>query len=107
MLTCIGAGGGRSSQDIPGSPGSRFLRWRLTNMTSTHMTSTLPIPTVRHRRRRWPWFVFGILVLGLVGAGVYSYSNGQARKASSVSIDDIDLRVGKAEVSDIQVTVNE
>src|SRR5438093_2977355 len=108
MLTCIGAGGGRSSQDITGSPGSRFLRRRLTHMTSTHMTSTLPLPSVRHRRRRWPWFVLGILVLGLVGAGVYSYSNGnQARRASAISVDDLDLRVGKAEVSDIQVTVNE
>lgn len=67
------------------------------------MKSTL---SPRRRRRRWPWLVLVLVVLGGVGAGLYGRNN-HGRRAQTISIDDLEVRVGKSEVSDIQVTVNE
>ena len=61
----------------------------------------------RRRRRRWLWVLLAVLFLGTGGlVGIRALGN-QSHKAPTVSLDDIDLRVGKAEISDIQVTVNE
>lgn len=71
------------------------------------MTSVSPSSPVR-RRRRWVWTIVVIVVLGgVVTAGWLITSVSQARGARSISTEDIDLRLGKAEVADIQVTVSE
>jgi HlyD family secretion protein len=75
--------------------------------STTHSELPPTLPPVRRRRRRWPWVLLGVLLLcggGLVG--VKAVGN-QSSRAPSISSDDFDLRLGKAEVSDIQVTVNE
>ncbi len=67
-----------------------------------------PIPIPRRRRRRWIWFLATFVLLGGLIAGVVHFSkSSQARAARSISTDELDLRVGKTEVADIQVTVNE
>jgi len=64
------------------------------------------IPTPRRRRRRWLWTTLVIVVV--IGLAVGYYANGStARSKSGISTDDLDLRVGKASISDIQVAVNE
>lgn len=69
------------------------------------MTATFPSP--RRRRRRWIWILAIVVTLGGLGAvGVYTMGT-QNKGGATLSTDDLDLRVGKAEVSDIQVTVNE
>jgi len=66
------------------------------------------MPVKRRRRRRWLWFVVLLMAGGAVVAGVGAYTRGsQARSKRGISTDDLDLRIGKTEVSDIQVTVNE
>jgi HlyD family secretion protein len=77
-------------------------------MPST-ITSEVPgsVPNGRRRRRPWPWLLLAIVLLaggGLVGVRVFG---SQDKKAPTISSDDMDLRLGKAEISDIQVTVNE
>jgi HlyD family secretion protein len=68
------------------------------------MPSTLPAP--RRRRRRWIWLLLIIIVIG--GLSVGFYVNGSfARNGQTLSADDLDVRVGKAEIADVQVTVNE
>jgi HlyD family secretion protein len=70
------------------------------------MTSPNGLP--RRRRRRWLWlFIASLILVGTVGAGWIATSVSQARSSRSLSTDDLDLRVGKAEVADIQVAVNE
>ena len=68
------------------------------------MDSKITIP--KRRRRRWPWLLLALLILSGAGFAVYS-ANGQGNDEQKVKIEDIDLRVGKSEVSDIQVTVSE
>src|SRR6185503_4543547 len=58
------------------------------------------------RRRRWPWLVIAAILLSGLGFGAYSAS-GKKNAKNSLSANDLDLRVGKSEVADIQVTVNE
>ena len=72
------------------------------------MNSTVSPPTRRRRRRRWPWLVVTLVLAGAgLGAfGVYS-RNSQARAARGISPEEFDLRLGKSEVADIQVSVNE
>jgi len=68
------------------------------------MTSTLNPP--RRRRRRWPWMALVVVVV--VGLGIGYYANGStARSKSGIGSDDLDLRIGKASVADVQVAVNE
>jgi HlyD family secretion protein len=63
-------------------------------------------PARRRPRRRWLWVTLVVLVLSIIGAGVFA-SRQNGRKKGGVSTDDIDLRIGKAEIADIQITVNE
>lgn len=66
------------------------------------------IPTPRRRRRRWPWLVLVAGVLGGVAVAVVTVSaKSQAKRNQTLSLDDLDVRVGKSEIADIQVTVNE
>src|SRR5437870_677780 len=65
------------------------------------------IPNGRRRRRRWPWVVLVVVILGSAGLLGMRALGGQNQKSPTISVDDFDLRVGKADVSDIQVTVNE
>src|SRR5437762_792434 len=65
-------------------------------------------PPRRRRRRRTLWVVVPlVVVIGVVAAVAIQSRRAQAHSKSSVSSDDLDLRLGKAEVSDIQVSVNE
>jgi HlyD family secretion protein len=66
------------------------------------------IPTPRRRRRRWLWIVLIVLAVGGTagGFGIYS-ARSQAKSARGISTDDFDLRLGKSDVSDVQVSVNE
>ena len=64
------------------------------------------MPVSRRRRRRWPWVFLALLLLGGVGF-VVANANKNDRRGQTLTLDDLDLRVGKAEVSDIQVTVAE
>ncbi|MBI3448957.1 MAG: efflux RND transporter periplasmic adaptor subunit [Acidobacteria bacterium] len=64
------------------------------------------IPPPRRRRRRWLWATLTCVVV--IGLAVGYYANGStARGKSGIGVDDLDLRVGKASISDIQVAVNE
>lgn len=63
----------------------------------------------KRRRRRWLWVLVILIVAagGLAGA-ISLYGGGaQARGRNSVAAEDLDLRLGKTEVADIQVSVNE
>jgi HlyD family secretion protein len=60
----------------------------------------------RRRRRRWIWVV--LLLVVVAGLTVGLIRNGSlARGKESLTADDLDLRVGKAEVGDVQVSVVE
>jgi RND family efflux transporter MFP subunit len=68
------------------------------------MTST--VPSIKRRRRRWPWFLLLLLLAG--GGGLAYYARGNhGRNSNSLTSEDLDLRLGKPEIADIQVTVNE
>ena len=67
------------------------------------MDSKVIIP--RRRRRRWPWVLLVLLILSGAGFAVYSAS-AKGNGEQVIKLEDIDLRVGKSEVSDIQVTVS-
>ena len=64
------------------------------------------MPVSRRRRRRWPWILLALVLIGGVGFVVANANKGD-RRGQTLTLDDLDLRVGKAEVSDIQVTVSE
>jgi len=62
--------------------------------------------TPKRRRRRWIWVTLILVVVGaaaatLIGTGTF------AKNSRIIGIDDLDLRIGKAAVGDVQVTVNE
>jgi len=61
---------------------------------------------LRRGRRRWIW-VSLVLILVVMGGGAAFYSRANARNKQTYTSDDLDLRVGKSEMGDIQVTVNE
>ncbi len=70
------------------------------------MEPTIPAP--RRRRRRWPWLVLVVVTLGVAGiTTVMMASRTQGGRNETVSIEDLEVRVGKSDISDIQVTVNE
>jgi HlyD family secretion protein len=66
----------------------------------------MSIPVPRRRRRRWPWLVLAVVLVSGVGLVVVS-ANNRERRGPTITLDDLDLRVGKAEIADIQVTVSE
>jgi len=68
------------------------------------MESKVIIP--KRRRRRWPWILLVLIILSGAGFAVYSAS-AKGNGEQLIKLEDIDLRVGKTEVSDIQVTVSE
>ncbi|HEU5181241.1 MAG TPA: efflux RND transporter periplasmic adaptor subunit [Candidatus Polarisedimenticolia bacterium] len=61
---------------------------------------------LRRGRRRWIWVVV-VLILVVLGGGAAFYSRANARNKQAWTSDDLDLRVGKSEMADIQVAVNE
>ncbi len=66
------------------------------------------IPTPRRRRRRWLWILLTLIVVGGSIGGIVLYSrSSQARAKRGISTDEFDLRIGKSEIADIQVSVNE
>ena len=69
------------------------------------MSSLNPAP--RRRRRRWLWIAVPAVLLTVVVAITLRSRHAQAVSSRSISSDELDLRLGKAEVSDIQVSVNE
>lgn len=67
------------------------------------MVPTIPL----RRRRRWPWLVL-LLVVGGGGVGLGMIARGNpSRGAAKITIEDIDIRTGKSEISDVQIRVNE
>src|SRR4030095_7567101 len=62
--------------------------------------------SIRRGRRRWVW---SIMVLGIValGGGAAAFKSASARSKQTLTADNLDLRIGKSEKTDIQVTVNE
>jgi len=67
------------------------------------MVSTIPLK----RRRRWPWILLLLVVVGAAGVGIGTLRGGGSGGNGKVKADDLDLRLGKSDVRDIQVTVNE
>jgi HlyD family secretion protein len=67
------------------------------------MVPTIPL----RRRRRWPWILLLLVVVGGAGVGIGTLRGGGSRGNGKVKADDLDLRLGKSDVRDIQVTVNE
>ena len=66
------------------------------------------IPAPRRRRRRWPWVLLSLVVVGGSVGGILFYNhNSQARAKRAISTEEFDLRLGKSDVADIQVSVNE
>ena len=59
------------------------------------------------RRRRWLWIALALLVSSAgVGIAVYSSTN-DSKAGPTFKIEDLDIRVGRSEVRDIQVAVSE
>jgi len=58
------------------------------------------------RKRRWPWVIAAAILLSGLGFGAYSATS-QKRGKNALSVNDLDIRVGKSEIANIQVTVNE
>jgi HlyD family secretion protein len=67
------------------------------------MVPTIPL----RRRRRWPWILLLLVVVGGAGVGIGTLHGGGSRGNGKLKSDDLDLRLGKSDVRDIQVTVNE
>jgi len=67
------------------------------------MVSTIPL----RRRRRWPWILLLLVVVGAGGVAVGTLRGGGSGGNGKIKADDLDLRLGKSDVRDIQVTVNE
>ncbi|MBZ5640746.1 MAG: efflux RND transporter periplasmic adaptor subunit [Acidobacteriia bacterium] len=67
------------------------------------MVPTIPL----RRRRRWPWILLLLVVVGAAGVGVGTLRGGGSGGEGKIKSDDLDLRLGKSDVRDIQVTVNE
>jgi len=61
----------------------------------------------KRARRRWIWI--GLLLVVILGGGGVAFvvRGAMARNNKGPSPDDLDVRLGKSEISDIQVTVNE
>src|SRR5262245_33211860 len=89
---------GSSAASVPPSPSNR-AQGRLSIMSALKAAP-------RRRRRRWLWVALPIIAIAALGVGFLATSS-QARAKNTLSTDDLDLRVGKASISDIQVTVNE
>jgi len=62
--------------------------------------------SLRRGRRRWIWITLILVVLAL-GGGAFAFIRANARNKQTLTSDDLDLRIGKSETADIQVTVNE
>lgn len=60
----------------------------------------------RRRRRRLLWVGLPLLVVAAVVAA-FLINRGDARTNRGIAAEDIDIRMGKSEMADIQVTVNE
>jgi HlyD family secretion protein len=61
----------------------------------------------KRTRRRWIWTGI-VLAVVLGGGGIALYSYGSlARNKQGTTPEDLDVRLGKSEIADIQVTVNE
>ncbi len=67
------------------------------------MVPTIPL----RRRRRWPWILLLLVVVGGAGVGIGTLRGGGSQGGAKIKADDLDLRLGKSDVQDIQVTVNE
>ncbi|HKQ60240.1 MAG TPA: efflux RND transporter periplasmic adaptor subunit [Candidatus Polarisedimenticolaceae bacterium] len=67
------------------------------------MVPTVPI----RRRKRWPWILVVVLVIaGSAGFFGMRYGGGSGA-GSGIKVDDLDLRIGRSAVQDVQVTVTE
>ena len=69
------------------------------------MTAATP-PVRRRRRRPLLWVGLPLLLVGVLVA-LFFISRGDARTKRGIASDDIDIRMGKSEIADVQVAVNE
>ncbi len=68
-------------------------------------TAVLPL-TIRRRRRLWIWLV--IVGLAAAGGAAVSINRVQASRAKGgLAADDLDVRIGKSSIADVQIAVNE
>jgi HlyD family secretion protein len=63
-------------------------------------------PVRRRRRRPLLWVGLPLLLVGVLVA-LFFITRGDARTKRGIASDDIDIRMGKSEVADVQVAVNE
>jgi HlyD family secretion protein len=62
--------------------------------------------SLRRGRRRWIWITLILVAIAGVG-GAAIMIGASARNKQTLTSDDLDLRIGKTQTADIQVTVNE
>jgi len=62
--------------------------------------------SLRRGRRRWIWTLLVLIAVGL-GGGAFVFIRASAKSKQTLTSDDLDLRIGKTEMAEIQVTVNE
>lgn len=61
----------------------------------------------RSGRKKWIGWITALVVIAAALIAISYRSSLMARDRKSLSADDLDLRIGKAEISDVQQTVNE
>jgi HlyD family secretion protein len=68
--------------------------------------NTVPVPAPRRRRRKILWVGLPLLLVAAVVAGFF-IRRGDARTSRGIAAEDLDIRLGKSEIADVQVAVNE
>jgi len=66
----------------------------------------LPTTPARRRRRRWPWLLLLVVLVGSAAA-VALAAKGPGKNGTVIAPDDLEVRTGKSEVADVEVTVAE
>lgn len=64
------------------------------------------VPGPRRRRRKLLWVGLPLLLVAVVVAAFF-IRRGDARTSRGIASEDIDIRLGKSEIADVQVAVNE